>query len=298
MSAEDRFCQTPGGGEICYRVYGNSHRDVVLLIAGLGLQLIYWPEEFVAALVERGVKVVVFDNRDSGRSFYSDTPVPSSWSHLLRAKTDGYTLSDMAADVIALMDSLKIQNAHLVGMSMGGMIAQVCAARYPNRTKSLTSIFSSTGSLKVGQPSLSGLCALLKNNSRDEKEFVENYVRTMRLIGARVDTNENRHKAYARAAWIRGGGERINDGISRQISAIINSGDRTRELSFVRCPTLVMHGDVDKVVAPSGGYATAAAIRGSRFICRIPDDWIVPSRHAYLLAVSVLRELLGSGSRR
>ncbi|HFI2224481.1 TPA: alpha/beta hydrolase [Pseudomonas aeruginosa] len=262
----DRFCELPGERPLCYRSHGSESAPAVMLIVGLGLQLTYWPQPIIAGLVERGFRVITLDNRDSGRSFFTDVVPPTAMQQFLRKRTPGYDLGDMANDVIGLMNGLNLATAHVVGMSMGGMIAQTLAARYPERIRTLTSIFSTTGSLRVGQPALKSIRQLLRRPPRSEQESVRDYLDIMRLIGSPLEWNEPAFRDYALLAWERGGGEASNIGTARQIGAIINSGDRTQELQRIRCRTLVIHGDEDLMVATSGGYATAAAIRGSSLV--------------------------------
>ncbi|MCY1423789.1 Aclacinomycin methylesterase RdmC [compost metagenome] len=230
------------------------------------MQLTYWPQALIAGLVEQGFRVITLDNRDSGRSFFTEVTPPTAMQQFLRKRTPGYDLGDMASDVIGLMDGLQLETAHVVGMSMGGMIAQTLAARYPERVRTLTSIFSTTGSLRVGQPALKALRQLLRRPPRNQRESVRDYLDIMRLIGSTLEWNEPALRDYAIEAWERGGGEASNLGTARQIGAILNSGDRTQELQRIRCSTLVIHGEKDLMVATNGGYATAAAIRGSSLV--------------------------------
>ncbi|MCY1271251.1 Aclacinomycin methylesterase RdmC [compost metagenome] len=262
----DRFCELTGQRKLCYRSHGPDDAPAVLLIVGLGLQLTYWPQALIAGLVEQGFRVITLDNRDSGRSFFTEVTPPTAMQQFLRKRTPGYDLGDMASDVIGLMDGLQLETAHVVGMSMGGMIAQTLAARYPERVRTLTSIFSTTGSLRVGQPALKALRQLLRRPPRNQRESVRDYLDIMRLIGSTLEWNEPALRDYAMQAWERGSGEASNLGTARQIGAILNSGDRTQELQRIRCSTLVIHGEKDLMVATNGGYATAAAIRGSRLV--------------------------------
>ncbi|MBO9549415.1 alpha/beta hydrolase [Pseudomonas sp.] len=262
----DRFFELPGDRRLCYRSHGQETAPAVLLIVGLGLQLTYWPQPLIDGLVEQGMRVITLDNRDSGRSFFTDVAPPTPLQQFLRKRTPGYDLGDMANDVIGLMDGLALKTVHVVGMSMGGMIAQTLAARYPERVSTLTSIFSTTGSLRVGQPALKALFQLLRRPPRNQHESVRDYVDIMGLIGSRLAWNESALRDYAMQAWPRGGGEASNLGTARQIGAIINSGDRTEELQRVRCRTLVIHGDKDLMVATTGGFATASAIRGANLV--------------------------------
>lgn len=266
MNTGDLFCDLADGRRICYRSYGPEERETLILVVGLGLQLTYWPQPLIDGLVDAGLRVITLDNRDSGQSFFTDTEPPGILAQLLRRPTRGYDLGHMASDVIGLMDALSIASAHVMGMSMGGMIAQTLSARHAERVKSLTSIFSTTGSLKVGQPSSKAILQLIRRPPRDQREAVRDYVDLLRVVGSHQEWSESRHQQYAEQAWERGGGLRNNDGTARQIGAIINSGDRTAELSCVQCPTLVIHGDRDLMVATNGGYATASAISGARMV--------------------------------
>jgi pimeloyl-ACP methyl ester carboxylesterase len=262
----DRFSELPGGRELCYRSHGKNEASVVVLIVGLGLQLTYWPQPIIDGLVESGFRVITLDNRDSGRSFFTDVAPPTVLQQFLRKRTAGYDLGDMAEDVIGLMDELGLETVHVAGMSMGGMIAQTLAARYPERIQTLTSIFSTTGSLRVGQPALKAILQLLRPPPRNQQESVRHYLDIMGLIGSTLEWNEQALRDYAVQAWERGGGEASNLGAARQIGAIINSGDRTDELRRIRCKTLVIHGDKDRMVSTSGGFATAAAIQRSSLV--------------------------------
>ncbi|MFD2641736.1 alpha/beta fold hydrolase [Pseudomonas japonica] len=262
----DRFCELPGERQLCYRSHGADSAPPVLLIVGLGLQLTYWPRAFINGLVDKGLRVITLDNRDSGRSFFTQVTPPTVLQQFFRKPTRGYDLGDMAADVIGLMDHLQLETAHVVGMSMGGMIAQTLAARYPGRVRSLTSIFSTTGSQRVGQPTFKTILQLLRRPPRNQQESVRDYVDIMRLIGTTLEWHEQALRDYAAEAWERGGGEASNLGTARQIGAIINSGDRTAELQRIACPTLVIHSDRDLIVATSGGFATAAAVPDAKLV--------------------------------
>ncbi len=266
MSLEDQFCELADGRRICYRVYGPRAAETLILVVGLGLQLTYWPQPLIDGLVHAGLRVVTLDNRDSGRSFFTDSAPPNTFQQFFRRPTAGYNLGDMAGDVVALMDALSIRAAHVLGMSMGGMIAQTLAARHAHRVKSLISVFSTTGASKVGQPSLRAILQLVSGEPANQREAVRSYVDMLRLVGSSLEWTEARHRQYAEESWQRGGGARTNVGTARQIGAIINSGDRTPELRTIRCPTLVIHGDRDLLVATSGGYATAEAIEGARLV--------------------------------
>jgi pimeloyl-ACP methyl ester carboxylesterase len=262
---EERVVDVGRGIDLCYRVDGEEADQAILLIAGLGQQLNVWPPAFVDALVTEGYRVVRFDNRDVGRSSRSDAPVPRRWQLVRRRFSDvQYTLSDMAGDAEGLLDALMIPAAHLVGMSMGGMIAQTLAAGSPERALTLTSMMSTTGARRVGRTALSTQSLMLRRPPRSRDAAADRLVAMMHHIGSRgFSFDEQQARAVALEAWDRSGGANTA-GVLRQIAAIYKSGDRTAACSRISAPTLVIHGDRDRMVHPSGGRATAAAIRGAR----------------------------------
>jgi pimeloyl-ACP methyl ester carboxylesterase len=264
----EQFCRVGAGRQVCYRTDGDPSGTPLLLIAGLTLDLTSWPRAMVDGLVAQRFYVIRFDNRDVGRTTPAATPPPSLLRRALRRpRRDGYDLADMAGDAIAVLDHIGVAQAHVVGMSMGGMIAQTIAARYPTRTLSLTSIFSTTGGKRVGQPAVSTLLLLSKPGSRTREEFIAKHVGLMgHLAGTGFPLDETGAAEYAAGAWDRGLREAAGDGVARQINAIYKSGDRTAELRRISAPTLVIHGDRDRIVHPSGGHATAAAITGARHV--------------------------------
>ena len=264
----DRFVDLPAGPRICYRIDGPDDGTPLLLVAGLGLDLTSWPQRMVDGFVERGFRVVRLDNRDAGRSSRIDVPPPGRLRQLLaRPRPDAYDLADMAADTVGLLDALGIERVHLVGMSMGGMIAQTVAARHPARVLSLTSIFSTTGHRRVGQPARSTLLRLARNPARTVEESVERHLAMLAHIGsAAFPPDEEVERAWATAVWHRGGDSGAGAPVARQIGAIQASGDRTAELARITAPTLVVHGDRDLMVHPTGGRATADAVPGARHV--------------------------------
>jgi pimeloyl-ACP methyl ester carboxylesterase len=267
-TAGDLFVDLPAGPRICHRVEGPVDGVPLLLVAGLGIDLTSWPQRMVDGFVDRGFRVVRFDNRDVGRSSQIATPPPGRLRQLLaRPRPDAYDLADMAADTYGLLEHLDLDRVHLVGMSMGGMIAQTVAARHPDRVASLTSIFSTTGHRRVGQPARSTLARLAKGPARTIEESVERHLSMLRHIGGPgFPPDDDLERAWATELWERGGGERARAGVPRQISAIQASGDRTAELRRITAPTLVVHGDVDRMVHPTGGRATADAVPGARHV--------------------------------
>lgn len=265
---EERFCTLPSGVVLCYRTHGQRTGEPLLLIAGLGLDLSWWPPSLVDALTRRGFYVITFDNRDAGRSSKMSSKAPGLFRLASgAARADGYDLGDMAADTAGLLDTLRIPNAHVLGMSMGGMIAQTLAARYPARVRTLVSVFSTTGHKRVGQPALSTLLRMLQRPALSEAQAITRSLKVLRHITAGpLPFEEEEARAYGARSWLRSGGARAEAGFRRQINAIMKSGDRTSELKRISAPTLVLHGDVDRMVHPSGGRATARAITGAKFM--------------------------------
>ena len=265
VAASEQFCQV-GGIEICFEEIGDPDGEPLLLIMGLGGQMIAWPDEFCEQLASRGLRVIRFDNRDCGRSTHlADTQPPSTWSILRRRpRPAGYTLDHMATDAIGLLDHLGIQKTHLIGASMGGMIAQVIAARAPRRVRSLTSIRSSTGSRWRGQPKARMWPLLLGGAATDRVSYEERFVHLSKAIASPgFATDEPALRELARASYDRGFDEA---GAKRQLGAVIASGDRTRSLAGIEAPTLVIHGTHDPLIRVSGGKATARAIPGAELM--------------------------------
>jgi pimeloyl-ACP methyl ester carboxylesterase len=255
-----------GDLDIAYETFGDPADPAVLLVMGLGTQMLGWHEDLCAEIAGRGFHVIRYDNRDVGRSTaLRDLPVPTIPQLLLRSKrAAGYTLADMADDGAGLLDRLGIERAHVVGASMGGMIAQTLAARRPERVLSLVSIMSNTGSRLSGQPKLSTYRYLLGRPPQGRDAYIQHTVELFRLIGSPgFDRDEDDLRRMAALAYDRG---RNPAGAVRQLAAIIASGDRTKLLRTIRAPTLVIHGTKDRLVRPSGGRATARAIPGARLL--------------------------------
>ncbi|WP_375541492.1 alpha/beta fold hydrolase [Quadrisphaera sp. INWT6] len=305
----DRFVDLPAGPRLCYRdSAGTGSSDtrssgaqddvgrsgeVVLLVAGLGQDLTAWPDALVDGLVARGLRVVRFDNRDVGRSDRIAAPPPGRLRQLLRRpRSDAYDLADMAADAVGLLDHLGVERAHVLGQSLGGMVAQVVAARRPDRVASLTSVYSTTGAAGVGGTARSTLLRLRHAPAQTVEEAVVRHVGMMRHLSGLGfpldDAGVAAEEARARGAWERGGGPASRVGPARQIQAIAASGDRTAELGRITAPTLVVNGDRDVMVDPSGGLATVAAIAGARHV-------VVPGMGHHLATglVDRLVELVG-----
>jgi pimeloyl-ACP methyl ester carboxylesterase len=230
---------------------------------GLATQMIAWHEDFCTELAERGFYVVRFDNRDIGRStkIYGRPPTPRQ---LITRKIDPvlYTLSDMARDAVGLMRELRIAPAHVVGASMGGMIAQTVAAEHPETVRSLVSIMSTTGNRWKGQPAFGIYRYLLRQAPDDREGFIEYTTKVFEAIGSRgLPFDRDRVRDMVARSYDRG---RDPAGPGRQLGAIIASGDRTAALRTIQTPTLVIHGSNDRMVAKSGGVATANAIPNAR----------------------------------
>jgi pimeloyl-ACP methyl ester carboxylesterase len=252
------------GVEIAYEEFGDDDAPTILLIMGLGVQMLAWDEELCRMLAGRGYRVVRFDNRDVGRSTKVEGgPQPDVMAALAGdASSASYTLDDMADDSVALLDELGVDAAHLVGASQGGMIAQTIAIRHPGRVLSLTSIMSTTGDRAVGYPHPEALPALLTRPPADREGFVDFVVTAWRTIGSPgFEVDDEARRAMARASYERG---IYPEGTARQLVAIIASGDRTEALRGLDVPTTVIHGTHDVLIDVSGGRATAAAIPGAR----------------------------------
>ena len=255
-----------GDVTLCYETFGAPADEPLLLVMGLGTQMIAWHEDFCALLAERGFHVIRFDNRDVGRStHFEDVRPPGLKTLALRSPVGAaYTLSDMAGDAAGLLDALDVAPAHVVGASMGGMIAQTVAAQHPGHVRSLVSIMSATGSRWTGQPAFRVLPVLLRRPPRGREAFVDNVVRTFAIVGSPgFERDEADLREMAGRSYDRGGDPR---GVGRQLHAILASGNRTPDLARIEAPTLVVHGTKDRLVAPSGGRATARAIGGARML--------------------------------
>jgi pimeloyl-ACP methyl ester carboxylesterase len=259
------------GIELEYDEHGSAADPPILLIMGLSAQMTAWDDDFVATLAGRGFRVIRFDNRDIGLSTWLDeagTPDLAAAALSGKVPDPAYGLGDMAADAAGLLDALGIDRAHIVGASMGGMIAQTFALAYPDRTISLTSIFSTTGDPAVGQPHAEVASALfLAARPEDRDAAIAAGVLGSRLIGSPgFPFDEERIRERTAVAYDRSWHP---DGVMRQMLAILSQPDRTAALRTVKVPTLVIHGDSDPLVDPSGGRATAEAVPGAEL-------WIVP----------------------
>ena len=257
------------GIEIEYETFGDPSKPAILLVMGLGIQMLGWQEAFCQMLVDRGYFAIRFDNRDVGLSSkIEDGPEPNVMQLMAGDYSSAsYVLSDMANDAVGLLDALDIEKAHVVGVSMGGMIAQTMAIEHPGRVLSLTSIMSTTGNQAVGQPRPDVLMALVTPAPDDRDGFVDFQARMFKLIGSPeypLDEGILREligRSYDRMHY--------PAGFMRQLTGVLASGDRTAALASVNVPTTVIHGEADPLIAISGGEATAAAIPGAKLV-RVP----------------------------
>jgi pimeloyl-ACP methyl ester carboxylesterase len=261
----EQMCRVSDEIELCYETFGDPFKPTALLVMGLATQMIGWPEEFCRQLADRGFHVVRFDNRDAGRSTHLKGRPPNARELLTRSSRPArYRLSDMADDAAGLLRELDLAPAHVIGASMGGMIAQTIAARHPHSVLSLTSIMSNTGSRWKGQPSPLLYPIFLRRPKEGREEAVKRIVKVFEAIGSRgLPKDMDMIRDVAERSYDR---DHDPSGPGRQLAAIIASGDRTKELRRIEAPTLVIHGTDDRLVGISGGRATVKAIPGARFL--------------------------------
>jgi pimeloyl-ACP methyl ester carboxylesterase len=246
--------------EIAYETFGEPDDTPVLLVMGLATQMVGWPDDFCRGLADRGLFVVRFDNRDIGLSTHLDDAGAPDIMTVLGGDHSSvpYGLADLADDTVGLLDALGLGSAHVVGASMGGMIAQLVALRHPARVRSLTSIMSTTGDPAVGAPAEAAMAVLLAPPASDREGAVQRAVDTYRVIGSPgFEFDETGLRERAGLSF-----DRAYDpaGVARQLAAILTTADRTPDLARITAPTLVIHGAEDALVNVSGGRATAAAI--------------------------------------
>jgi pimeloyl-ACP methyl ester carboxylesterase len=263
----ERMAPLPSGTEICYQTFGDPEADPLLLVMGLGGPMTWWSPEFCTLLAEAGFFVIRYDNRDTGRS--SRSPGRITRRQIVRAfagrnARPPYTMADLADDGFGLLDHLGIDAAHVVGISMGGMIAQTMALLHPGRVRSLTSIMSTTGRRSVGWQDPRLLPLLLARSNATREAYVASSTKFWQIIGS-PGYPEQVEAVRERA------GETFDRGVSasgvaRQMVAVLRQPDRSDRLRDMRVPTLVIHGLADKMVHVSGGRATARAIPGAELV--------------------------------
>ena len=278
------------GIDICYEIFGDANAEPLLLIMGLGAQMIHWDDEFCRQLAARGFRVIRFDNRDIGKSSHLSGGKRLTALELLKLRflkipvAATYKLIDMARDTIALMDGLGIRTAHIVGASMGGMIAQEIAITFPERVRSLTSIMSTTGNPKIPGPTREAGAVLMAPPPATKEEYFERYAQTWKVLrNGSFPEDEALDPARARRTYERG----LNPaGVGRQLRAILASGSRKERLRSVKAPTLVIHGTVDPLVHPDGGKDTAASIPGAKLL--------MVERMGHALPIPMWPEIIGA----
>jgi len=271
--------------EIEYDTFGKISDRPLLLIIGLGTQMINWNDDFCRKLVDKGHFVIRFDNRDAGKSSHLDHLGMPDLQEVMTITQEGghyappYTLSDMAADAVGLLDALNRDKAHVCGISMGGMISQLMAIEHPERMASLISMQSSTGDIQLPPPTPEAIEAMISTPPEDRDVYIDYLAGVYRAFsGGSVKFSEQLARDYAAASYDRG---LYPEGFTRQMTAIMTCGSRTEALRKLSIPTLVIHGDSVSLVPPEHGKATADAISGSQFLIVeglghglvYPDTW-------------------------
>mgnify|MGYP000335999882 CR=1 FL=1 len=283
MREPDERIAKVGDVELAYEELGDSDGEPLLLVMGLATQMIGWPEGFCEKLGERGYRVIRYDNRDIGHSTkLEDAGRPGRAAMLFGTGEPAYLLEDLADDAAGLLDFLGIESAHVVGASMGGMIAQTLAIRHPEKVRSLASIMSGPGSRWSRMPRLRALGTLMQSAPSEREAFVDHAVKTFSVIGSPgFERDEARLRETAALSYDR---SFHPPGVARQLHAITASPSRTRDLREVKAPTVVIHGRNDPLVRLAAGRATARAVPGARFVVidgmghDLPEgawDWIV-----------------------
>ncbi len=266
-ASEERFATVAPGIELCFQTFGDPAGEPMLLVMGLGGPMTWWDPEFCRLLVEEGFYVIRYDNRDVGRSSRADGRVRRRGmvrSFVGAGGVPPYTMLDLAQDGIGLLDHLGADAAHVVGVSMGGMIAQTMALHFPDRVRSLTSIMSTTGRRSVGWQDPRLLPLLLARRATSREAYIESSVRFWQVTSSpEYPETEEAVRQRAGETWDRGVSAA---GVARQMAAIVTQPDRTMALREIETPTLVIHGLADKMVHVSGGRSTASAAAGAELL--------------------------------
>jgi pimeloyl-ACP methyl ester carboxylesterase len=265
--SEELFAPVSREVELCYQTFGDCSNEPLLLIMGLAGPMTWWHPDLCELLASKGFYVIRYDNRDMGRSTKIKARVTQAQliAAFLGKRTGApYSMSDLASDAVGLLDHLGLDRAHIVGVSMGGMIAQTMAIEHPQRMASLTSIMATTGRRSVGWQDPKLLPRLLERRQPTREWYVESSAAFWKLIGSPAYPNAE-HEVREKA------GETFDRGISRagvvrQMLAVITQPNRTVKLRSVRVPVLVIHGLQDRMVHVSGGRATSTAIQGSELL--------------------------------
>ena len=260
---------TPSGTRLAFEVFGEADAPVLLLISGLGSQMLAWDAAFCRQLAAAGYRVVRFDNRDAGQSSWWDEAVDlgaviqyaAGGDFAAAAELVPYTLDDFVLDALALLDHLGVEKAHVVGSSMGGMVAQRLAAQYPERVETLTIMMSSTGEHEFGQAAPEAMSVLFALPPTTREAAIERELAGARVWGTQRYFDEAAVRAVAGASFDRG---HNTDGTLRQLAATLASGPSAPLLPSITAPTLVIHGLDDKLITPSGGERVAELIPGAR----------------------------------
>ncbi|ABD87218.1 alpha/beta fold hydrolase [Rhodopseudomonas palustris] len=258
------------GIEVCYEIFGATDAEPLLLIMGLGAQMILWDDEFCRQLAHRGFRVIRFDNRDIGHSSKFSGEKRLTATELFKQRflhipiAAPYRLQDMANDVAGLLDALGIASAHIVGASMGGMIAQETAILHPERVRTLTSIMSTTGNPRLPYPTREAAAMLMAPPPTTREAYIARFAQTWKVLRVgHFPQDEAKDRERAERSFARG----LNPaGVARQLRAVLASGNRRARLRQIKAPTLVIHGSVDPLVRPAAGKDTVAAIPGAKWL--------------------------------
>ena len=268
-SGDESSYISSNGLRFAYGTFGNKSNPAIILVAGLYNQMVRWPIEFCHDLAARNFFVIRFDNRDIGLSnWMTGLKAPSLVRQMLKYRFGlpvdvPYTLDDMAADTVGILDGLSVKKAHFVGMSMGGMICQIAAARYPDRALSLTSIMSTSGTFGKGKPSLKASMQMLKKPSKGQSR-IDNSVEILQFLGSPgYPVSDSVVRAMVELEYARGSNPA---GYLRQMAAINTAPNRVHLLNSLKIPALIIHGREDLLVPLSGGIDTARHIRNSRLV--------------------------------
>ncbi|MBU2648170.1 alpha/beta fold hydrolase [bacterium] len=256
------------GIDIVYDTFGDPHATPLLLVNGLGYQLTHWDDEFCGQLAQRGYRVIRFDNRDVGLSTdFNEKGIPNlgtMTAALMKGESveAPYHLKDMANDAVGLLDALQIEAAHIVGMSMGGMITQMIAIHHPARALTITSVMSTTGDPTLPPPTPAAMEILMTPAPSEREANIQRSVKVAQILaGPGYPINEEQIRIRAAKVFDR----KFNPaGYARQYAAILASGDRTEQLRCLTIPTLIIHGDGDPLVPYAAGLATLKAIPGAK----------------------------------